>query len=199
MLLSPCRWGAPRGCSMATWAAWGSSCGSCCGGSRPASRSPQSGARTVSRLGAQRGASGHNQTCGCIPPCSSGLGLLALPCCRPASQRPPPARNWARPLPPTPGCPASSHAALCCAALRWAAGYAMAVFIPISILCVMPWEMARLGMLAGATLLSGAFLLLNFRCAACPSLPLRPPSAGSCTAGSRIAVCNWLGLAPADK
>lgn len=42
-------------------------------------------------------------------------------------------------------------------------GYALAVFIPISFACIFPLEMLRVGLVAGATAVSGIFILLNFR------------------------------------
>ena len=43
------------------------------------------------------------------------------------------------------------------------AGYALSVFIPISFVCVVPYEAVRWAMIALATLSSGLFLLMNFR------------------------------------
>ena len=43
------------------------------------------------------------------------------------------------------------------------AGYALSIFIPISFVCVVPYEAIRWVMIGLATLSSGLFLLLNFR------------------------------------
>ncbi len=43
------------------------------------------------------------------------------------------------------------------------AGYALSIFIPISFVCVVPYEAVRWAMIAVATVLSGLFLLLNFK------------------------------------
>jgi hypothetical protein len=43
------------------------------------------------------------------------------------------------------------------------AGYALSVFIPVSCVCVLPYEAVRWALIGVATLTSGLFLLLNFR------------------------------------
>ena len=43
------------------------------------------------------------------------------------------------------------------------AGYALSIFIPISFVCVLPYEALRWAMIAVATVSSGLFLLLNFK------------------------------------
>ena len=43
------------------------------------------------------------------------------------------------------------------------AGYALSIFIPISFVCVLPYEALRWTMIAVATVSSGLFLLLNFK------------------------------------
>ena len=43
------------------------------------------------------------------------------------------------------------------------AGYALSIFIPISFVCVLPYEVLRWAMIAVATMSSGLFLLLNFK------------------------------------
>ena len=43
------------------------------------------------------------------------------------------------------------------------AGYALSIFIPISFVCVLPYEALRWSMIAVATVSSGLFLLLNFK------------------------------------
>ena len=43
------------------------------------------------------------------------------------------------------------------------AGYALSIFIPISFVCVLPYEVLRWAMIAVATVSSGLFLLLNFK------------------------------------
>ncbi|KAK9908355.1 hypothetical protein WJX75_006546 [Coccomyxa subellipsoidea] len=42
-------------------------------------------------------------------------------------------------------------------------GYALSIYIPISFVCVVPYEAVRWAMIAVATVLSGLFLLLNFK------------------------------------
>jgi hypothetical protein len=42
-------------------------------------------------------------------------------------------------------------------------GYAMAVYIPMALLCIAPSEVLRWSLVGAATLASGLFLLLNFR------------------------------------
>jgi len=44
-----------------------------------------------------------------------------------------------------------------------AAGYALSIFIPVSCVCVLPYEAVRWAMIGLGTLTSGLFLLLNFR------------------------------------
>ncbi len=44
-----------------------------------------------------------------------------------------------------------------------AAGYALSIFIPISFVCVLPYEAVRWAMIGVATVSSGLFLLLNFK------------------------------------
>lgn len=44
-------------------------------------------------------------------------------------------------------------------------GYALTIFIPISVLCVVPVETVRWVFVVLATLLSGGFLLMNIRSA----------------------------------
>lgn len=39
----------------------------------------------------------------------------------------------------------------------------MTIYIPVAILCVIPVEGLRWGLVGGATLTSGAFLLMNMR------------------------------------
>ena len=46
---------------------------------------------------------------------------------------------------------------------RWPAGYALAVFIPISCVCVVPSEIARWVLVGVATLTSGTFIMLSLR------------------------------------
>ena len=43
------------------------------------------------------------------------------------------------------------------------AGYALSIFIPISFVCVLPYEALRWAMIGVATVSSGLFLLLNFK------------------------------------
>lgn len=43
------------------------------------------------------------------------------------------------------------------------AGYALSIFIPISFVCVLPYEAVRWAMIGVATVSSGLFLLLNFK------------------------------------
>jgi len=43
------------------------------------------------------------------------------------------------------------------------AGYALSIFIPVSCVCVLPYEAVRWALIGVATLTSGLFLLLNFR------------------------------------
>ena len=43
------------------------------------------------------------------------------------------------------------------------AGYALSIFIPISFVCVLPYEALRWAMIGVATASSGLFLLLNFK------------------------------------
>ena len=50
-----------------------------------------------------------------------------------------------------------------CGGLGMWAGYALSIFIPISFVCVVPYEAVRWVMIGLATLSSGLFLLLNFR------------------------------------
>ena len=50
-----------------------------------------------------------------------------------------------------------------CEELRHAAGYALSIFIPVSPVCVLPYEAVRWALIGVATLTSGLFLLLNFR------------------------------------
>lgn len=47
--------------------------------------------------------------------------------------------------------------------LRRATGYALSIFIPVSCVCVLPYEAVRWALIGVATLTSGLFLLLNFR------------------------------------
>ena len=47
--------------------------------------------------------------------------------------------------------------------LWYAVGYALSIYIPISFVCVVPYEAVRWAMIAVATVLSGLFLLLNFK------------------------------------
>jgi hypothetical protein len=42
-------------------------------------------------------------------------------------------------------------------------GYALAAYIPMAVLCVLPMEAARWGAVGAATAASGAFLVLNLR------------------------------------
>ena len=50
-----------------------------------------------------------------------------------------------------------------CVRLRRATGYALSIFIPVSCVCVLPYEAVRWALIGVATLTSGLFLLLNFR------------------------------------
>lgn len=43
------------------------------------------------------------------------------------------------------------------------AGYALSIFIPISFVCVLPYEAVRWAMIGVATVSSELFLLLNFK------------------------------------
>ena len=43
------------------------------------------------------------------------------------------------------------------------AGYAMTIFIPISLVCIIPIELMRWLVVAGGTLTSGLFLLMNLK------------------------------------
>ncbi len=47
--------------------------------------------------------------------------------------------------------------------LSASAGYALAVFIPISFVCIFPVEIMRWSVIGAATFVSGMFILLNFR------------------------------------
>ena len=58
------------------------------------------------------------------------------------------------------GARARAAADVCCSL---GTGYALSVFIPISFVCVVPYEAVRWAMIALATLSSGLFLLMNFR------------------------------------
>ena len=50
-----------------------------------------------------------------------------------------------------------------CTALLAAAGYAMTVYIPVSILCIIPVDWVHWMLVGLATAMSGGFLLMNLR------------------------------------
>ena len=43
------------------------------------------------------------------------------------------------------------------------AGYALSIFIPVSFICILPYEVLRWVLVAVATFTSGLFLLTNFK------------------------------------
>ena len=43
------------------------------------------------------------------------------------------------------------------------AGYALSVFIPISFVCIFPYEALRWALVAAATATSGLFIMINLR------------------------------------
>ena len=48
--------------------------------------------------------------------------------------------------------------------LLWTpAGYALSIFIPVSFICILPYEILRWVLVAVATFTSGLFLLTNFK------------------------------------
>ena len=96
-----------------------------------------------------------------------------------------------------------------CVRLRAATGYALSIFIPVSCVCVLPYEAVRWALIGVATLTSGLFLLLNFRgpifdvagakCAPLPGCQWQFCRAGSqgrcyltCADGGQVLFCPWV-------
>ena len=62
---------------------------------------------------------------------------------------------------------------VCVCLPRLPAGYALTIFIPVSMACVIPVEWLRWVVIMGATVLSGGFLLRNFKNAIFAAAPAK--------------------------
>lgn len=88
-----------------------------------------------------------------LPACRLRAGSFHPQFAHPLMHQPEPAPS------PSPSCLTPAH----CLLPVLTAGYALAVFIPMSIVCVVPIEVVRWSVVGAATLTSGTFIMLSLR------------------------------------